>query len=41
MPAEVLAIFALYWLTTLGFTAWVTKSNKDIERKLGKEGEQS
>jgi hypothetical protein len=39
MPTEVLYVFALYWLATIGFTAWVVRVNMGLEKKLNKEGE--
>jgi hypothetical protein len=39
MPVEVLEVFALYWLATIGFIAWAVKANVGLERKLNKEGE--
>jgi len=39
MPAEVLGVFALYWLATIGFIAWAVRANMGLERKLKREGE--
>jgi hypothetical protein len=41
MPADVVLVFALYWVTTLGFLAWVTTSNRELDRRLGETEEQA
>jgi hypothetical protein len=41
MPTDVVLVFALYWITTLSFLAWVTRSNKELDERLGKTGEQT
>ena len=40
MPVDVVIVFALYWVTTLGFLAWVTRSNRELDERLGVTGEQ-
>jgi len=40
MPIDVLEVFALYWVTMIGFVAWIIKANVDLEKKLNKKGEQ-
>jgi len=41
MPADVVIVFALYWVTTLGYLVWVTRSNRELDERLGKTGEQA
>ena len=41
MPADVVLVFALYWITTIGFLVWVTRANKELDEQLRKTGEQT
>ncbi len=41
MPTDVVLVFALYWITTLGFLAWVTRSSAELDEKLDTTEEQS
>jgi hypothetical protein len=38
MPIDVVLVFALYWVTTLGYLAWVTASNRELDKRLGVTG---
>jgi hypothetical protein len=40
MPIDVLEVFALYWVTTIGFVTWIIKTNMDLDKKLSEKGEQ-
>ena len=40
MPIDVLEVFALYWVATIGFVAWVIKTNVGLDKKLSEKGEQ-
>lgn len=41
MPADVVIVFALYWITTLSFLTWVTRSNTELDKRLGTIEEQT
>jgi len=41
MPTDVVLVFGLYWVTTLGFLAWVTRSNMELDKRLGTKEEQT
>lgn len=37
MPIDVLEVFVLFWVTVIGYYAWVTRANLEIDKKLGKD----
>jgi hypothetical protein len=37
MPVDVIEVFVLFWVTVIGYYAWVTRANLEIDKKLGKD----